>query len=109
MLRRPSKFWTVFKSTPFCRFRTKRGKLGTDGTFPRGRVADLCIALFPRRVPHPCVLQGWAAMPPAQLLSVLHYPLWMPSPYPPLRLRSGQALRKVHEGRGTRAVVAFAV
>jgi len=28
-------------------------------------------------------LQGWAAMLPAQLLSVLHYPLWMPSSHPP--------------------------
>jgi hypothetical protein len=27
-------------------------------------------------------LQGWAAMLPAQLLSVLHYPLCMPSSYP---------------------------
>jgi hypothetical protein len=40
-------------------------------------------------------------MLPAQLLSVLHRPLWMPSPHPPLRLRSGQALRKVREGQGT--------
>ena len=35
--------------------------------------------------------KGWAAMP-AQLLSALHYPLCMPPSYPPLRLRSGQAL-----------------
>ena len=28
-------------------------------------------------------LRGWAAMLPAQLLSVLHYPLCMPSSYPP--------------------------
>src|SRR5882672_2606898 len=28
-------------------------------------------------------LQGWAAMLPAQLLSVLHRPLCMPSSYPP--------------------------
>jgi hypothetical protein len=27
--------------------------------------------------------KGWAAMLPAQLLSVLHYPLWMPSSYQP--------------------------
>jgi len=27
-------------------------------------------------------------MLPAQLLCVLHYPLWLPSSYPPLRLRS---------------------
>lgn len=27
--------------------------------------------------------KGWAAMLPAQLLSVLHYPLWMPSLSPP--------------------------
>ncbi len=28
-------------------------------------------------------LQGWVAMLPAQLLSVLHHPLCMPSSYPP--------------------------
>ena len=28
-------------------------------------------------------LQGWAAMLPAQRLSVLHHPLCMPSSYPP--------------------------
>jgi hypothetical protein len=28
-------------------------------------------------------LQGWAAMLPAQLVSVLRYPLWMPSSYLP--------------------------
>jgi hypothetical protein len=31
----------------------------------------------------------------------------MPSPYPPLRLRSGQALRKVREERGTRCCGGF--
>jgi hypothetical protein len=70
-------------------------------------VAHLCIAPFPRGCPSLRFLQepalslqkGWAAMLPEQLLSVLHYPLWMPSPYPPLRLCSGQALRKVREGR----------
>jgi hypothetical protein len=41
-------------------------------------------------------------MLPAQLFFVLHCALWMPSPYPPLLLRSGQALRKVREARGTR-------
>jgi len=37
-------------------------------------------------------------MLPEKLLSVLRYPLCMPSSYPPLRLRSGQAFRKVREG-----------
>ena len=51
--------------------------------------------------------KGWAAMLPAQLLSVLHRPLCMPSSYPPLRLRSGQALCKVREGRGTSSCGGF--
>ena len=59
---------------------------------PTGGWPIFCIPPFPRRVPHPCVFlqepalslpKGWAAMLPAQLLSVLHYPLWMPSSYQP--------------------------
>jgi hypothetical protein len=33
-------------------------------------------------------LQGWASMLPAQLLSVLHYSLCMPSSYPPFAKKS---------------------
>src|SRR6267154_1572036 len=43
---------------------------------------------------HPAVLIRWQT-------------LCMPSSYPPLRLRSGQALREVREGRGTRICGGF--
>ena len=47
-------------------------------------------------------LQGRAAMQPAQLLSLPHSRCGCRRSYPPLRLRSGEALRKVREGRGPR-------
>jgi TIR domain len=62
-----------------------------------GRLAHLCIAPFPRRCPilaffaRACLSlsKGWAAMLPAQLLSVLHHPLCMPSSYPPFAYAKG--------------------
>ena len=47
------------------------------------------------------MLQGWAEMLPAQLLSVLHYPLCKPSSYPPFA--------KNAKGGAPAAVVASAV
>ena len=41
------------------------------------QVAHLRIAPLLRSELHPCVF-AWLGMLPAQLLSVLHYPLWMP-------------------------------
>src|SRR6266853_1602021 len=66
---------------PNLRPTAKRGHMrpAEDGR----RVAHLCIAPSPRMgAPSLRFLQGWAAMLPAQLLSVLHRPLCMPSSYP---------------------------
>src|SRR6266478_6674322 len=48
----------------------------------RGR-GGVCCWLPTESAPSLRFLQGWAAMLPAQLLSVLHRPLCMPSSYPP--------------------------
>ena len=76
-----------------------------------GRVAHLCIAPFLPRVSHPCVFArvGCGADCATPVRSTLAVVDAVVVPAPSLRLRSGQALRKVREGRAPAAVVASAV
>jgi hypothetical protein len=46
-------------------------------------VGSHCGSSFRASGPSLRFLQGWAVMLPTQLMSVLHYPLCMPSSYPP--------------------------
>jgi hypothetical protein len=48
-------------------------------------------------------------MLPAQLLSVLHYPLWMPSSYPPFDYAKGRLFAKYAKDGAPAAEVASGV